>query len=207
MIVLGLTGSIGMGKSTAANMLRDMGLPVHCSDEAVRAATKTGGSAFKAVAESFPEAYDKKENRIDRALLADIVFQDEEKRRALEDILHPVAVNSQKKFLRTQALARADIVVLDIPLLYETGADTRVDYVIVLTAPLFIQRQRVLSRAGMNEERFASVLETQMTDAEKCARADFVVQTGNGMAYTRKELAAIIGYLRKPGSFEDCTES
>lgn len=192
MIVIGLTGSIGMGKTTAANMLRDMGLPVHCSDEAVREMTRPGGKAFATVARSFPEAYDKKKNTLDRAKLGEIVFEDPEKKKALEEILHPLVIQSQKDFLRAQALKRCDMAVLDIPLLFETGAERRVDYTIVVTAPEFIQRGRVLSRPGMSEERFDSVIKSQMTDREKCARADYVVQTGDGLASTRKALSRTI---------------
>lgn len=192
MIILGLTGSIGMGKTTAARMLAKMGCGVHDSDAAVRQALSPGGDAFEEVALTFPEAWDKKKHIIKRDILGDIVFNDVDKRRVLEDILHPMVQRSQKKFAQAQERLGRDIVALDIPLLFETGAQTRMDYTAVVSAPYHIQRRRVLSRPGMNEEKFQAILNTQMLDREKRALADFVVQTGMGMAYTYRELEKIV---------------
>ncbi len=197
MIVVGLTGSIGMGKSVAAAMLRDMGVPTHCSDEAVHELLGPGGAAVVPVAAEFRGTLNEKDKSIDRAALGAVVFGNDENRRKLEAIVHPLVIDLQRKFLADHARLRTPVVVLDIPLLFETGADARVDYTIVVSAPPFIQRQRVLARPGMTPEKFESILATQMPDAEKRGRADFVVETGIGMAEARRELKKIIDSLRK----------
>jgi dephospho-CoA kinase len=196
MIVLGITGSIGMGKTTAANMLRDMGIPVHDSDQAARGLTGPGGRAVAAVAAAFPESWDRAKGSINRAILRGLVRNNPQKLDLLESILHPLVVEAQQDWLREQKSNGVKIAGLDIPLLFETGAENRVDYTIVVTAPEFLQRQRVMGREGMTEEDFAFLLSRQMPDAEKRARADFVVQTGNGLAYTRQELQQIITKIR-----------
>lgn len=200
MIVLGITGSIGMGKSTLAAMCADMGLPVHNSDEAAHAALSPGGGAFEEVAVTFPEAWNAKNHTIDRQILGGLVFADTDKRRALEAIIHPAVWDSQHKFLMTQRRMGRKIAALDIPLLYETGAQERVDYVIVASAPPDIQKRRVMTRPNMNEEKFAAILATQMSDAEKRARADYIVETGLGLAHSRRSLTKIIASLRCPQS-------
>ncbi|MBU0801043.1 MAG: dephospho-CoA kinase [Alphaproteobacteria bacterium] len=196
MIVIGLTGSIGMGKSTAAEMLRGLGVPVHDSDAAVHALLAADGAAVTPVAARFPEAFDRKTKSINRAALGKIVFGDDAKRHDLEQILHPLVREAQAVFIRTQQRAGIKMVALDIPLLFETGAENRVDVTIVVTAPYEIQRQRVLARPGMDEEQFQKRLNSQMSDAEKRKRADFIVQTGAGMAHTRNALAGIIRELK-----------
>lgn len=196
MMVLGLTGSIGMGKSTAAKMLRRLGVPVHESDAAVHRALAPGGAAFEEVAVTFPDAWDKKNHVIKRDVLGQVVFSDAHKRAELEHILHPVARASQEKFIRDQARLHRGIICLDIPLLFETGAENRVDAVIVVTAPYATQRRRVLARLGMTEDRFLSIVNAQMPDGEKCARADFVVHTGMGLSTTFRELQKIVRALR-----------
>lgn len=196
MIVFGLTGSIGMGKSTAAKMLKLQGVPVHDSDRAVHAALLPNGSAFEEVAVTFPDAWDKKNRVIDRKKLGDIVFYDKAALKKLEAILHPVAAASQKKFIQSMKAKGKRAVALEIPLLFETGAETRVDYTIVVTAPPAIQRRRVMARKNMDEEKFRRILESQMPDAEKQARADFVVQTGMGFATTFRDLRKL---LKKAG--------
>ena len=193
MIIFGLTGSIGMGKSTAASILRRMGIPVHDSDAEVRRLMGPKGKAFEEVAVSFPESWDKKNYAIRRDALADIIFQDDDKREELEAILHPYVRQAQQAFIRKCQKMDLDRVVLDIPLLFETGADKRVDCTIVVTAPDFIQRQRVLSRPNMDEELFESILDKQIPDRVKRARADFVVQTGLGLAHTYQSLKSIVG--------------
>lgn len=197
MIVLGLTGSIGMGKSTAARMLRMMGVPVHESDTAVHDALKPGGAAFEEVAVTFPDAWDKKRHVIRRDVLGQIIFADADQRAALEDIIHPAVWAAQKKFtMKYQKMGRR-IVVLDIPLLFETGAEKRVDKVICVSAPYETQRRRVLSRAGMDEERFLNILSTQMPDGEKRQRSDFVVETGQGLAHTWRALRQVIKQVKE----------
>lgn len=192
MIVLGVTGSIGMGKSTIAALLEEMGVPVHNADEAVHAALAPGGAAFEEVAVTFPDAWNKKERTIDRARLGAAVFADADQRRRLEAILHPAVRASQDRFLMAQKKTGRAMVALDIPLLFETGAERRVDHTLVASAPYLIQKRRVLGRPGMTEEKFAAILKTQMPDAEKRKRADFVVETGLGLAHTRRMLQRII---------------
>lgn len=194
MIVLGLTGSIGMGKSTAAKMLRILGVPVHDSDKAVHAALLSGGAAYRDVAALFPSARNK--DGIDRKKLGAIVFADKAALKQLEQILHPAAQASQQKFIRAMQGKGRKIVVLEIPLLFETGAEERVDYTITVTSPAAIQKQRVMKRKNMSEEKFKSILASQMPDAKKQARSDFVVDTGLGYARTYRQLKQIIESVR-----------
>jgi dephospho-CoA kinase len=180
MIVLGLTGSIGMGKSVAARMLKWLGVPVHDSDAAVHAAM--GGEACEAVKSAFPESF--KDGAIDRKILGGIVFRDTEKLKILEGILHPIVQKSQEKFLGECRAQGKKIAALEIPLLFETGADERVDYTMVVSARADVQRARVLKRPGMTEDKFEAILAKQMPDAEKRERPDFVVDTGRGYIST-----------------------
>lgn len=196
MIVLGLTGSIGMGKSTAARMLRLMGVPVHESDHAVHKALAPGGAAFEEVAVTFPDAWDAKRHVIKRDVLGQIVFADADKRRELEEIIHPVVWKSQKDFTLKNTKMGRRVIALDIPLLFETGAEKRVDKTIVVTAPYDIQRRRVLVRPGMTEEKFLNILNSQMPDGEKRRRADFVVETGMGLGHTWRGLRKIVREVR-----------
>lgn len=195
MIILGLTGSIGMGKSTAAKMLRLLGVPVQDSDKAVHDALKKGGAAFDAVSQLFPKAVTKGE--IDRKKLGAIVFADKAELKKLESVLHPVAREKQLDFIRAMRAKGKRIVVLEIPLLFETGADSRVDAIITVSAPPDIQKRRVMKRANMTEEKFKSILASQIPDAEKKARSDYVVDTGLGAARTFRQLSAIIGKVRR----------
>ena len=196
MITFGLTGSIGMGKSTAARMMAQMGCAVYDSDASVHKALKPYGEAFEAVALTFPKAWDKKTHLINRQILGQIVFKDVQQRQKLEAILHPIIQNEQRKFILAQTRLGRDFVVLDIPLLFETGAQNRVDYTIVVTAPAFIQAQRVLARPNMTQDKFNAILGTQMPDAQKCASADFIVPTGLGKAYSYSKLEKILESLR-----------
>lgn len=183
-----------MGKSVTASLLKNLGVPVHDSDAAVHFALSPKGGAFGDVVNIFPEVWDKKSQTIDRKKLGQIVFADSEKRKKLEAIVHPHVWASQKEFLRLAKNSSAPLVVLDIPLLYETGAEQRCDEVIVVTAPAFIQRQRVLSRPGMTEERFQSILKNQVPDSEKRKRANYIIHTGLGRTYT---LLALKRYLKR----------
>jgi len=192
MIIFGLTGSIGMGKSTAAKMLKLMGIPVHDSDKAVHAALAPDGAGFGPVIGVFPSVFDQNHGAIDRKKLGEIVFADKEQLKKLEDILHPIAQKSQAEFIRTMQEKGKKAVVLEIPLLYETGAEERVDYVIVVTAPQDVQRKRVAKRPHMTKEKFKAIIATQMPDAEKQKRADFVVQTGKGYWRTFSDLRKIL---------------
>ena len=192
MIVFGLTGSIGMGKSTAAKMLKLMGVPVHDSDRAVHAALRKGGAGVDEVAAAFPSTLDKKTKSIDRKKLGDIVFHDKKALKKLEAIMHPLAAASQKKFLEEMKRKGKKAAVLEIQLLFETGAESRVDYTICVSAPPDVQRKRVMRRHNMNEEKFRRIIENQMPDAEKQAKADYIVQTGKGFATTFRQLRKIL---------------
>jgi len=196
MIVLGLTGSVGMGKSTAAAMFRKLGVPVHDSDAAVHRLMAPKGEAAAAIAAAFP-GVKRKDGGIDRAKLGQRVFDDAAALRRLERILHPLVRRSQERFLKRARARRVPLVVLDIPLLFETGGDARCDKVVVVSAPAAVQRRRVMARPGMSEERFHAILAQQMPDAEKRRRADYVVPTGFGRAPTLRHLKRIVDALRR----------
>jgi dephospho-CoA kinase len=194
MIVLGLTGSIGMGKSTAADMLRAMGVPVHDSDATVHALFARDRALRDAIGTRFPYAVS--DAGVDRQALGAAVFGNPDARRDLEAIVHPRVREAAEAFLRFHRRQRTPLVVLDIPLLYETGGEDRVDGVIVVSAPAALQRRRVMARPGMDDERFAGILASQMPDREKRQRADFVVETGLGKAYTFRRLKRIVMSIR-----------
>lgn len=196
MIILGITGSIGMGKSTASHILRSMGVPVHDSDHAVHKIFDPAHEGFAALCAAFPmqdypDIYTK-DALIDRRALGQMVFADPDERIKLESIIHPRVRADQEEFILKHQSLNMKVIALDIPLLFETGAERRVDYTIVVHAPPHIQKARVLERPGMSEERFNAILGTQMPNAEKCKKADFVVQTGLGLAYTTHELKQIL---------------
>lgn len=195
MQVLGLTGSIGMGKTTAAGMLRRLGLPVHDADQAVHRLFAKGGRAVGPVSRHFPEVL--VDGAVDRKRLGERVFADDAALRLLESLVHPLVWQEALDFLKRHRRRRSPLVVLDIPLLYETGGDDLCDSVIVVSAPLRIQRQRVLKRPGMNEDKFRAVLARQLPDALKRRRADYVIQTGLGKALTYRQLARLVRKLRR----------
>ncbi len=194
MIVLGLTGSIGMGKSTAAKMFRAMGVAVHDADATVHDLMAHDRQVRDEISVRFPGTVSGES--VDRQALGAAVFGDPSARRDLEAILHPRLRRVAERFLTKHRLLRAPLVVLDIPLLYETGGDTRVDAVVVVSAPAFLQRRRVMARPGMDEKRFAGILTSQMPDREKRRRAEFVVETGLGKAYTFTRLKRIVSEIR-----------
>ena len=191
MIVLGLTGSIGMGKSTTAKMFMDAGVPVHDSDETVH--RLYAGTAAPLVEAAFPGAT--QAGVVDRAKLAGRVLGDAAALKRLEAIVHPLVRADADAFLTRHRAAGAPIVVLDIPLLFETGSRGRVDKVVVVTAPAEVQRARVLARPGMSEEKLAAILAKQVPDAEKRRQADFVIDTGQGFEAARASVKAIIAEL------------
>src|SRR3954466_1240762 len=190
MIVLGLTGSIGMGKSTAAKMLRRIGVPVHDSDRVVHLLLARGGAAVAPIAEAFPGVVT--DGVVDRLRLGAVVFRDPAALRRLEAILHPLVRVSQRDFTARAARRGKGVVVLDVPLLFETGGRERVDRTIVVTAPPFVQRARVLARPGMTPEKLAGILTRQMPDRVKRQLADYVVPTGMGRRVTRQALCRIV---------------
>jgi dephospho-CoA kinase len=194
-IVLGLTGSIGMGKSTAASMLRRLGVKLFDADAVVHRLLGPGGAAVAPVESLFPGVRDET-GAIDRRRLGARVFGDPAALRRLEAILHPMVRQAERRFVAQARGRRESLVVLDIPLLYETGAPERCDYVLVVSAPARIQRERVMRRPGMTESRFASILRAQMPDREKRRRADFVVPTGLGRGLTFRRLRRVVADLR-----------
>ncbi|TAM98490.1 MAG: dephospho-CoA kinase [Rhizobiaceae bacterium] len=197
MIVLGLTGSIGMGKSTTARMFSEAGVPVHDSDETVH--RLYAGKAAPLIEEEFPGTV--VDGVVDRAKLAAAILGDTGALKTgalkkVEAIVHPLVREDEKTFLAEQRKAGADLVVLDIPLLFEVKATDRVDKVVVVTAPSGIQRERVLARPGMSEEKFRAILARQMPDEEKRRLADYVIDTGAGMEAAEKAVRSIIEDLR-----------
>jgi dephospho-CoA kinase len=192
--IIGLTGSIGMGKSTAAAMFRRLGVPVHDADAAVHRLLGRGGAAVPLVEAAFPGVAE--DGAVNRAALGARVFNDKAALKRLEAILHPLVRRESARFIARQRTRGQDLVVLDIPLLFETGGEERCDATVVVSAPSFLQRARVLRRPGMTEARFAQVLKQQMPDREKRRRADFVVETGLGKRYTLCRLAKIVSILR-----------
>lgn len=195
MIILGLTGSIGMGKSTAATMLRRLGCPVHDADAAVHRLYAKGGAAVPHIAALFPQAV--KNGAVDRVALSAAVLGKPTALKQLEAAVHPLTRADSEAFLKRCARRRLPLVVMDIPLLYETGGEKRVDAVVVVTAPSFVQRTRVLARPGMSAAKLASILSRQTPDRIKRQRADFVVPTGLGRCLTLTRLARIVALLKR----------
>ena len=195
MIILGLTGSIGMGKSATATLFRDEGVPVYDADAAVHQLYQEGGAAVAPVEAAFPGV--EVDGAIDRNLLRQRVLNDAAAMKALESIVHPLAGAAQQKFREAARAAGAAFVVLDIPLLYETGGSGYCDYVLVVTAPADIQRERVLSRPGMTEETFEAILARQVPDAEKRAKADFILSTAHGFEFARDHVQAIVALMNR----------
>jgi dephospho-CoA kinase len=195
-ILIGLTGSIGMGKSTTAAMFRDLGVPVYDADAAVHDLYDEGGAAVGPVGEAFPGVV--REGRVDREALRQAVLGDPEALKRLNAIVHPLVGRDRVGFFAKAQADGADIVVLDIPLLFETGGHANVDAVVVASAPLDMQRERVLARPGMSPERLDAILAQQMADAEKRARAHFVVDTSRGLEPARRQVAEIVAAVRDP---------
>jgi dephospho-CoA kinase len=194
-IVVGLTGSIGMGKSTAAATFRRFRIPLFDADRAVHRMLGPGGSAVALVTAAFPDV-GSSNGGVDRTVLGRRVFSDPEALSRLEQIIHPMVAASEKRFLALARARREPIVVLDIPLLFESGGEHRCDYVLVVSAPRLVQRQRVLRRPGMSERRLAAILSHQMPDREKRRSADFVVPTGLSRNLSLRRLRAIVRLLR-----------
>lgn len=187
-----------MGKSTAAATLRRLGVPLFDADLAVHRLLAPSGAAVAAVSAAFP-GVETEDHGIDRVLLGQRVFTDPAALKRLEAILHPMVAAEEKRFLARSRARRAPLVVLDIPLLFETGAERRCDYVLVVSAPALVQRQRVMRRPGMTEIRLDAILRKQLPDHRKRQRADFVVPTGAGRNLALRRLKAIARLLRKRG--------
>ena len=196
MILLGLTGSIGMGKSTTTAMFADLGAVVWNADDAVHRLYAPSGAAVEPVGEAFPDVV--VNGAVDRTRLAEALGRDETAFRRLEAIVHPLVAQGRAEDLEAARAAGTRLAVLDIPLLFETGGDKAVDAVVVVTADPAIQAERVLARPGMTRERFDVILARQMPDAEKRARADFVIDTGRGLDAARADVAAIVATVLDP---------
>lgn len=196
MILLGLTGSIGMGKSTTAALFREAGVPVYDADAEVHASYAVGGACVGPVGEAFPGVV--KDGAIDREALRQRVLGKPEELRRLNGVVHPIIGSLRRSFFEEAQAAGADLVVLDIPLLFEGGGESGMDAVAVVTAPPELQRERVLQREGMSQERLDAILAHQTPDAEKRARADFVIDTSQGLEPVRRQVAEIIAIMRDP---------
>jgi dephospho-CoA kinase len=192
MIVVGLTGGIGMGKSFAAQIFRRAGVPVFDADAAVHRLQARGGTALPAIAREFPGTVTA--GLLDRAALRSAVLADRGKLRVLEAILHPLVRADQKRFLARARAGGRRMVVLDVPLLFETGGDEGVDCVVVVSAPASVQRARVRARRRMSEAEIASMIALQMPDAAKRARADVVIRTGLSRGHAQR---AVRRFVRK----------
>ena len=192
MLVLGLTGSIGMGKSTTARFFAEEGVPVLDADAVVHALYD--GEAVAAIEAAFPGT--SKDGRIDREELSRRVVGDPAALKRLESIVHPLVRAAQARFLADAERSGAPVAVLDVPLLFETGGDQRVDAVVVVSAPADVQRARTLDRAGMTAEKFDALMQKQMPDAEKRRRADFIVDTSQSFDSARAQVRAILAAVR-----------
>lgn len=193
MFILGLTGSIGMGKSTTARLFAEEGVPVHDADAVVHKLYE--GEAVPLIEAAFPGTT--QSGRVDREKLGRRVVGDVDALKRLEAIVHPLVRKAEEAFLADARARKADIVVLDIPLLFETGADARVDATVVVTAPPEVQRVRVLERPGMTPEKLDALLAKQMPDAEKRRRADFIVDSGQGIEFARAQVRQILDRIAK----------
>jgi dephospho-CoA kinase len=194
MIILGLTGSIGMGKTTTAKMFADEGCPIFDADAAVHKLYQKEGKAVALIRAVFPDAI--KDGAIDRAVLGQHMRADPLNLKVLESFIHPWVSEVRAAFLKKAQSDEADIVVFDVPLLFETGGDKAVDHTIVVTAPAEVQKERVMARPGMTKDLFETLLSRQMSDAEKRKRADFIISTAVSLSDTREQVQRLCRKLR-----------
>lgn len=194
MLLIALTGSIGMGKSTTAKMFADAGIPVWDADAAVHKLYGPGGAGSDAIAKLVPDAVTTE--GVDRSKLRAAILADNSLFKKIEAVIHPLVGRDRADFLETARRDNADIAICDIPLLFETGGNKAFDKVVVVSAPADIQRQRVLERPGMTEEAFQAILAKQVPDADKRAQADYIVDTSQGMDAAREQVADIVADLR-----------
>jgi dephospho-CoA kinase len=190
--VIGLTGGIGMGKSETARLFAAEGVAVHDADAAISRLYAKGGKGVYAIARAFPEAV--KEGKVDRAILSALVVKNPRALAELEALVHPLVAEDRSRFMQD---TKAPIVLLDIPLLFETGSEKEVDAVVVASAPEELQRERVMARPGMTEEKFERLRARQMDDAKKRQQADYVVTTGQGLDQARAQVRMILADIRK----------
>ena len=196
MIILGLTGSIGMGKSTTGRMFADEGALVWDADAAVHRLYARGGAAVGPLGQAFPDVV--VDGAVDRVRLAEVLGRDQTAFKRLEAIVHPLVAQDRAVDLAAARAEGVRLAVLDIPLLFETGGDAFVDAVVVVTADPEVQAARVLARPGMTRDRFEAILARQTPDAEKRRRADFLVDTGRGLETAREQVAQIVGTVLDP---------
>jgi dephospho-CoA kinase len=194
-MLVGLTGSIGMGKSETAKMFAKLGVPVYDADAAVARLYDVGGAAVPMIAEAFPGAV--KDGKVDRVALRERVTSDPSAIAKLNSLVHPLVGAENRAFMDKAIADGVDMVVQDIPLLFETGGHSRMDAVVVVSAPSHIQRERVLARPGMSPELLDSILQRQMPDEEKRAKAHFVVVTDQGLEHAFEQVKMIVAELRK----------
>ncbi len=193
MKVIGLTGSIGMGKSETAGMFRELGVPVFDADAVVHKLQAPGGLAIPVIELAFPGVIEA--GVLDRQKLGAIVFADTDAKKRLEAIMHPMVAKERTLFFASAEKAGAPFVVVDVPLLFETGGNAACDKVIVVSAPAAVQRSRVLARLGMTTEKFEQILSKQTPDADKRAGADYIIETDKGFEHARARVQEIIDDL------------
>ncbi len=193
MLIIGLTGSIGMGKSETTRMFREEGVPVYDADAAVHQVYAKGGAAVQALEEAFPGVT--RDGAVDRELLSKRILGDDEAVKKVGQIVYPKIGEIQREFMADAKAANEPLVVLDIPLLFETSGGANVDKIVVVSAPADMQRKRVLARAEMTEEKFEAILRRQMPDSEKREKADFIVDTGKGLEHAHARVREIIKEL------------
>lgn len=194
MLLIGLTGSIGMGKSETAKMFAAEGVPVYDADAEVHKLYAPGGAAVAPLEEAFPGVV--KEGAVDRTLLSKEVIGNPDALKKLESIVHPLVGQANRAFLENAVKDGADMVLLDIPLLFETGGRERVDVIVVVSAPYELQRERVLARPDMTEEKFDEIFAKQVSDADKRAGADYIVESDKGLDHARAQVREIIADLK-----------
>ncbi len=197
-LIIGLTGSIGMGKTETARMFARLGLPVYDADAAVHSLYERGGAAVQEIARLFPDCV--AEGRVDRRRLGARVTANPVEFEILEKLVHPLVARDQRRFLDQAQRQGAEMAVLDIPLLLEGGGEAQVDVVVVVSAPAAVQRARVLAREGMTEDRLDSILAKQIPDAQKRAKAHFVIETDKGLEAAFEQVKAVVARLREQRS-------
>lgn len=194
MKIIGLTGSIGMGKSATAALFAAEGVPVHDADAQVHALYDRGGKAVPLIDAAFPGVV--QDGKVDRAALSHRILDNPAALKQLEEIVHPLLGEARAAFFDQARKAGADLALIDVPLLFETGGERNVDVVVVVSAPAEIQRERVLARPGMTQQKFETILARQVSDAEKRRRADFVIETAGGEEDAHRQVKAVIAALR-----------
>ena len=197
MKIIGLTGSIGMGKSATAELISAAGIPVFDSDACVHSLYAKGGKAVAPIADAFPGVV--VDGAIDRQRLSDALHQDASGFARLEAIVHPLVLEEREAFLHKAHQSGADLVVFDIPLLFETGADEHVDHVLVVYAPDELRRERVMQRPGMTQAKLDAIIARQLDDSSKLARADYRIETSGGLEDARQQLDVILKSIRERG--------